>query len=162
MTSGAVVLARGVLGAATDAVRPGTAGANVTLAQPPRRASLCRTVRMSATADGDNSDSNPAGGGGSGDESSSGTPGNNNPDANPPPGKVITTALEMSFRAVWIQLLTAGVGEAYELAIANFCVACVAARKAGTSHHPPQMASVCTMHRSSSPSLDARNAGYKD
>lgn len=49
----------------------------------------------------------------------------------PPPGHVITTALEVAFRAVWVQLLTAGIGREYEAAITDFCVACIAARKAG-------------------------------
>lgn len=57
------------------------------------------------------------GGGGGGDDA--------------PAGKLISTALDIGFRAVWIQLLTAGVSEAYEAAITDFCVACVAARKAG-------------------------------
>lgn len=49
----------------------------------------------------------------------------------PPPGKLISTALDIGFRAVWIQLLTAGVGPEYEAAITDFVVACIAARKAG-------------------------------
>lgn len=50
----------------------------------------------------------------------------------PPTGKIITTALEVAFRTVWIQLLTAGIGQEYEAAITDFCIACIAARKAGT------------------------------
>lgn len=48
-----------------------------------------------------------------------------------PAGRVISTALEVSFRTVWVNLLTSGVGQAYEESIQQFCVACVAARKAG-------------------------------
>jgi hypothetical protein len=48
-----------------------------------------------------------------------------------PPGKLISTALEISFRAVWLTLLTKGVGNEYERAITDFVVACIAARKAG-------------------------------
>lgn len=75
----------------------------------PRRATRQR-VRMAA--DG----ASPSGGGDS-EES--------------PGGRVISTALEVGFRTVWIQLLTAGVGEGYEAAITAFVVACIAARKAG-------------------------------
>lgn len=52
---------------------------------------------------------------------------------NAPPGKIISTALDIGFRAVWVQLLTAGVGPEYEAAITDFVVACIAARKAGYS-----------------------------
>jgi hypothetical protein len=68
-----------------------------------------------------------AGGGGGGGPGGSG--GGAAPE--PPAGRVITAALELSFRAVWLQLLTAGVGDGYTAAITDFCVACIAARKAG-------------------------------
>jgi len=51
----------------------------------------------------------------------------------PPKGTVITKALEISFRNVWIRLMTAGVGPEYEDAIQTFVVASVAAYKAGYS-----------------------------
>lgn len=55
-------------------------------------------------------------------------------DQNPvPEGKVITRALELSFRAVWVHLVTQGVGQAYEAAIQEFVIACIAAFKAGYS-----------------------------
>lgn len=41
--------------------------------------------------------------------------------------------LEISFRNVWIRLISAGVGEAYDAAIQQFVIACVAAYKAGYS-----------------------------
>jgi hypothetical protein len=52
-------------------------------------------------------------------------------DGEVPPGKLISTALEISFRTVWLTLLTKGVGDEYERAIVDFVVSCVAARKAG-------------------------------
>lgn len=48
-----------------------------------------------------------------------------------PGGRLISTALEVSYRTVWINLLTSGVGDAYEESIQQFCVACIAARKVG-------------------------------
>lgn len=51
----------------------------------------------------------------------------------PPEGPVITKALEISFRNVWIRLMTAGVGPEYDDAIQAFVVSCVAAYKAGYS-----------------------------
>lgn len=50
-----------------------------------------------------------------------------------PDGSTITKMLEVSFRAVWIRLMTAGVGPEYEHAIQGFVVSCVAAYKAGYS-----------------------------
>jgi hypothetical protein len=67
---------------------------------------------------------------GPGSGGSTGGGGGSAPDP-APPGRVITAALEVSFRAVWLQLLTAGVGDGYQAAITDFCVSCIAARKAG-------------------------------
>ena len=50
-----------------------------------------------------------------------------------PDGNTITEALEITFRTVWIRLMTAGVGAEYEAAIEQFVVVCVAAYKAGYS-----------------------------
>lgn len=50
-----------------------------------------------------------------------------------PDGNTITNALEITFRTVWIRLMTAGVGQEYEAAIEQFVVACVTAYKAGYS-----------------------------
>lgn len=55
------------------------------------------------------------------------------PPEDRPEGSVITRALELSFRAVWIQLVTRGVGQEYEAAIQEFVVTCLAAYKAGYS-----------------------------
>lgn len=51
----------------------------------------------------------------------------------PPEGPIITNALEVTFRNVWIRLMTAGVGPEYDGAIQAFVLACVAAYKAGYS-----------------------------
>lgn len=51
----------------------------------------------------------------------------------PPEGGMITAALELTFRAVWVQLMTSGVGQGYEEAIEQFIVACATAYKAGYS-----------------------------
>lgn len=50
-----------------------------------------------------------------------------------PDGGMITAALELTFRAVWVQLMTSGVGQGYEEAIEQFIVACATAYKAGYS-----------------------------
>lgn len=51
----------------------------------------------------------------------------------PPDGATITKALEVTFRGVWINLVTAGISAEYETAIEQFIVACVTAYKAGYS-----------------------------
>lgn len=51
----------------------------------------------------------------------------------PPSGSSITKILEVTFRAVWIKLMTVGVGEDYETALKQFVMGCMAAYKAGYS-----------------------------
>ena len=58
---------------------------------------------------------------------------NNDRNGEPPDGRIITKALEICFRNVWIRLMTSGVGQEYNDAIKAFVVACVAAYKAGYS-----------------------------
>lgn len=53
--------------------------------------------------------------------------------AEPPDGATLTQALELSFRNVWIRLMTSGVGKEYSNAILAFVVATIAAYKAGYS-----------------------------
>lgn len=50
-----------------------------------------------------------------------------------PDGSTLTGALEISFRTVWIRLLTSGVGKEYDDAITAFIIATMAAYKAGYS-----------------------------
>lgn len=58
---------------------------------------------------------------------------NNDSNNEPPNGRIITKALELCFRNVWIRLMTMGVGQEYNDAIEAFVVACVVAYKAGYS-----------------------------
>lgn len=58
---------------------------------------------------------------------------NADPAREPPEGAVISKALELSFRNVWIRLMTSGVGPEYEEAIQAFVLSCMAAYKAGYS-----------------------------
>lgn len=51
----------------------------------------------------------------------------------PPDGSTITQALEVSFRNVWIRLMTSGIGPEYNDAITAFIVTTMAAFKAGYS-----------------------------
>lgn len=65
---------------------------------------------------------------------------NNNSDVpEPPDGKTITQALEITFRTVWIRLMTSGVGKEYSDAILAFVVAAMAAYKAGYSLNALQL-----------------------
>lgn len=50
-----------------------------------------------------------------------------------PDGSTLTGALEISFRTVWIRLLTTGIGKEYDDAITAFIIATMAAYKAGYS-----------------------------
>ena len=50
-----------------------------------------------------------------------------------PSGGNITQVLEVTFRAVWIKLMTVGVGEGYESALKQFVAGVMAAYKAGYS-----------------------------
>lgn len=61
------------------------------------------------------------------------TPGNTPSNPGPPEGSLLTQALEVSFRNVWIRLMTSGVGQEYNDAIVAFVVAVAAAYKAGYS-----------------------------
>lgn len=83
----------------------------------PRAPPRARRAHLRASAD--DSGTSPAGGPSDGEQA--------------PDGKTITAALEVTFRAVWVRLLTTGVGEEYAGAIQAFAVACAAAYKAGYS-----------------------------
>lgn len=50
-----------------------------------------------------------------------------------PDGSTLTHALEISFRSVWLRLLTSGIGKEYDDAITAFIIATMAAYKAGYS-----------------------------
>lgn len=83
----------------------------------PRTPLRARRVQPRAAADNGNNTGNAGG-----DESEQA-----------PDGRTITAALELTFRAVWVRLMTSGVGEEYAGAIQAFAVACAAAYKAGYS-----------------------------
>lgn len=73
----------------------------------------------------------PPGGPPSGGKSSGGNQPGGAPE--PPDGATLTQALELSFRNVWIRLMTSGVGKEYSDAILAFVIATMAAYKAGYS-----------------------------
>ncbi|KAI0566602.1 hypothetical protein FGB62_7g668 [Gracilaria domingensis] len=54
-------------------------------------------------------------------------------DGQPPSGAVLCGALEVSFRNVWLRLMTSGVGPEYTHAISAFVLAAAASYKAGYS-----------------------------
>lgn len=60
-------------------------------------------------------------------------PGSSGPSDAKPDGTTLTEALEISFRNVWIRLMTSGIGPQYDDAIAAFAVSTMAAYKAGYS-----------------------------
>lgn len=66
-------------------------------------------------------------------QSSPGTPPSGGGSPEPPDGKTLTQALELSFRNVWIRLMTTGVGKEYNDAIIAFVLSTMAAFKAGYS-----------------------------
>eukprot|EP00177_Eucheuma_denticulatum_P000181 GFKZ01000323.1.p1 GENE.GFKZ01000323.1~~GFKZ01000323.1.p1 ORF type:complete len:246 (+),score=33.09 GFKZ01000323.1:338-1075(+) len=60
-------------------------------------------------------------------------PGESPKPGEPPSGSTISKMLEVSFRNVWLRLISAGVGGEYDAAIQQFVIACVTAYKAGYS-----------------------------
>lgn len=61
------------------------------------------------------------------------SPGSSGRPDEPPDGQTICKMLEVTFRNVWLRLMTSGVGAAYDAAIQAFVVACIAAYKTGYS-----------------------------
>lgn len=101
---------------------PFCAGAPLRLSAATARPRRMRVVQRSAAR------MQMMSGGGAGGSESGGAGG-----GEPPEGRVITKALEMSFRNVWIRLMTRGIGQEYEDAIQGFVLSAIAAYKAGYS-----------------------------
>lgn len=124
MTSGAFVgpaAARPLRAGALAAWRPAPALRRAAAAAP-RRAAAAAPPRWTAAADG--------GGGGPGAAAGSGGGGDGGGDTL---GKSIAKVLEVSYRKVWLRLMTVGTGEEYERAIQEFIIGAVSAYKSGYS-----------------------------